>query len=64
MEGRVALRDPFGGETLIHLDVEGGGEVVAELAGRSPPALGAHLRLGADPADLHLFGPGSGAALR
>ena len=64
VEGRVALREPLGGETLIHLDGEDGGEVVAEIAGRSPPALGAHLRLGADPADLHLFDPDSAAALR
>jgi multiple sugar transport system ATP-binding protein len=63
VEGRVLLREPLGPETLIHVQTDMG-EIVAKADGRTPPEVGATVRLGADPAALHLFDATTGAALR
>ncbi|MHA3976869.1 ABC transporter ATP-binding protein [Halovulum sp. GXIMD14794] len=62
IEGRVAVREPLGAETLIYVETAGG-EVVAKADGRHPPEVGAHVRLGADPANLHLFDGETGMVL-
>jgi len=62
--GRVTVREPLGPETLIYVDTGAGGEVIAKADGRTPPEVGAEVTLCADPANLHLFDPASGQALR
>ncbi|WP_424966213.1 ABC transporter ATP-binding protein [Dinoroseobacter sp. S375] len=62
VEGRVSVREPLGSETLIYVETEAG-EVVAKADGRTPPEVGATVRLGAAPETLHLFDTATGAAL-
>ena len=62
IEGRVTVAEPLGPETLIYVDTAAG-EIIAKADGRSPPAVGAAVRLGADLRDLHLFDRGTGMAL-
>lgn len=62
IEGRVSVREPLGAETLIYVETPGG-EVVAKADGRNPPAVGEVVRLGADPANMHVFDRGTGAVL-
>ncbi|WP_308916577.1 sn-glycerol-3-phosphate ABC transporter ATP-binding protein UgpC [Jannaschia sp. LMIT008] len=63
VEGRVTVREPLGPDTLIYVDTPSG-EVVAKADARTPPAVGATVRLGAAAQDLHVFDAASGAALR
>ncbi len=62
IEGRVAVREPLGHEALLYVETPLG-EVVAKADGRSPPALGAAVRLNARPETLHLFDAETGIAL-
>ncbi|WP_424972094.1 ABC transporter ATP-binding protein [Dinoroseobacter sp. S76] len=62
VEGRVSVREPLGSETLIYVETEAG-EVVAKADGRTPPEVGATVRLGAAPETLHLFDTATGTAL-
>jgi len=54
------------GDSLLLNGDDGGGRaaMVARLAPRDRPAEGSVIRLGADPAEVHLFDPGSGQAIR
>ncbi|MDO6730926.1 sn-glycerol-3-phosphate ABC transporter ATP-binding protein UgpC [Marinovum sp. 2_MG-2023] len=60
--GTVAVCEPLGPETLVHIDTAGG-EVVAKADGRHPPKVGDTVRLIAAQEDLHLFDADSGVAL-
>lgn len=62
LEGRVAVSEPLGPETLLYVETPSG-EVIAKADGRDPPPVGAAVRLGADPRDVHLFDRATGAAL-
>ena len=62
IEGRVTVREPLGPDTLIYVETRAG-EVIAKADARTPPAVGATVRLGAAPEDLHLFDRETGAAL-
>ncbi|QQA41700.1 ABC transporter ATP-binding protein [Pelagovum pacificum] len=63
IEGEVTVQEPLGSETLIYVTTPAG-EVVARADGRTPPALGSQVRLGASPDTLHLFDAETGQALR
>ena len=63
IQGKVTVREPLGSETLIYVDTPGG-EIVAKADGRRPPAVGEVVRLGADPANLHVFDRETGMVLR
>lgn len=60
--GQVTLREPLGSETLIYVATEAG-EVIAKADGRTPPDLGAHVILSADPGNVHVFDADTGVAL-
>ncbi|MCG6902372.1 MAG: sn-glycerol-3-phosphate ABC transporter ATP-binding protein UgpC [Rhodobacter sp.] len=62
-EGQVVVQEPLGAETLIYVSVDGT-EVIAKASGRTPPAVGETVRLGAATENLHLFDAATGAALR
>jgi multiple sugar transport system ATP-binding protein len=61
-EGKVAIVEPLGAETLVYVDV-GGHELIATAPGRTPPKVGDIVRLSAAPETLHLFDAQSGKAL-
>ncbi len=60
--GTVTLREPLGSETLIYVETPSG-EIIAKADGRTPPAVGETVTLGADPENLHVFDASSGQAL-
>jgi multiple sugar transport system ATP-binding protein len=60
--GTVTLREPLGSETLIYVETPSG-EIIAKADGRTPPAVGEAVTLGADPENLHVFDVSSGQAL-
>jgi multiple sugar transport system ATP-binding protein len=62
LEGRVAVREPLGPDTLIYVETASG-EVVAKADARHPPAVGATVRLTAAAEDLHVFDRGTGLAV-
>ena len=62
LAGRVAVREPLGNETLVHVDTAAG-EVVVRLAQAEPPAVEQQVALTPDPANLHAFDPASGVSL-
>ena len=62
VEGTVIVQEPLGAETLIYVDVQGT-EVIAKASGRTPPAVGSVVKLGAAPENLHLFDATTQAAL-
>jgi ABC-type sugar transport system ATPase subunit len=62
LAGRVAVREPLGNETLVHVDTAAG-EVVVRLAQIEPPAVEEQVALVPDSANLHAFDPSSGASL-
>jgi ABC-type sugar transport system ATPase subunit len=62
LAGRVAVKEPLGNETLVHVDTAAG-EVVVRLAQAEPPAVEEPVALVPDPAQLHAFDPASGASL-
>lgn len=56
IEGIVTLREPLGPETPS-------GEIIAKADARTPPEVGAPVRLGAPARDVHLFDRDSGLAV-
>ena len=62
LAGRVAVREPLGNETLVHVDTAVG-EVVVRLSQVEPPAVEQQVTLVPDPAHLHAFDPSSGVSL-
>ncbi len=60
--GLVAVVEPLGSETFVHVETEHG-LVVASAAAKSPPAIGAAVRLGAPAEALRLFDAVSERAL-
>jgi multiple sugar transport system ATP-binding protein len=62
LPGRVAVREPLGNETLVHVDTPAG-EVVVRLAQVEPPAVEQQVALVPDAAHLHAFDPASGVSL-
>lgn len=62
IEGRVALREPLGPETLIYVETSTG-EIIAKADGRNPPKVGDIVKLGAAPENLHLFDAATGAVI-
>jgi len=62
LPGRVAVREPLGNETLVHVDTQVG-EVVVRLSQVEPPAVGGEVALVPDAAHLHGFYPTSGLSL-
>ena len=62
LSGAVAVAEPLGSETLLHLSIDGT-EVVASASGRTPPDVGAPIGLAADPAAMHFFDASSGESL-
>jgi multiple sugar transport system ATP-binding protein len=62
IEGQVAVREPLGHETLIYVGTSTG-EIIAKADGRTPPEVGATVRLGALPDNIHLFDADTGEAL-
>jgi len=62
IEGTVAVQEPLGAETLIYVTV-GAQEVIAKASGRTPPDIGATVKLGAAPENLHVFDAKTGLAL-
>lgn len=63
IEGAVNVREPLGHETLIYVGT-GEGDVIAKADGRTPPDLGARVRLGAAHENIHVFDAETGEALR
>src|SRR5207244_9809166 len=63
LAGRVAVREPLGNETLVHVDTTAG-EVVVRLTQIEPPAVEEQVALVPDVAHLHAFDPSSGVSLR
>ena len=63
MTGQVTVREPLGSETLIYVDTPSG-DIIAKADGRTPPEVGETVKLGADPANLHVFDATTGEALR
>ena len=61
-EGRVTVQEPLGPETLIYVETPAG-EVIAKADGRTPPAVGATVALGARVENLHVFDAATGMAL-
>ena len=62
LEGKVLVREPLGHETLIYVGTPSG-EIIAKADGRTPPDVGATVKLSALPENLHVFDAGSGEAL-
>jgi multiple sugar transport system ATP-binding protein len=62
VSGTIAVVEPLGAETLIHVTTPGG-DVIASDDGRSAPVPGAAVALGSAPDSLHLFDAENGAAL-
>ncbi|MEM0936967.1 MAG: sn-glycerol-3-phosphate ABC transporter ATP-binding protein UgpC [Pseudomonadota bacterium] len=62
IEGPVHVREPLGHETLIYVGTSDG-EVIAKADGRTPPAVGETVRLGALPENMHIFDAETGKAL-
>jgi len=62
IEGQDAVREPLGHETLIYVGTSTG-EIIAKADGRTPPHVGANVRLGALPDNVHLFDADTGEAL-
>ena len=62
LPGRVAVREPLGNETLLHVDTEIG-EVVVRLTETDVAAVDTPVRLVPDAAQIHVFDSASGASL-
>ena len=62
-EGQVSILEPLGSETLVYVSI-GNQELIARASGRTPPKLGATVKLSAEPENMHLFDTLSGNALR
>nr|WP_306269110.1 sn-glycerol-3-phosphate ABC transporter ATP-binding protein UgpC [Pararhizobium sp. IMCC3301] len=62
-EGQVSILEPLGSETLVYVSI-GKQELIARASGRTPPKLGATVKLSAEPDNMHLFDTLTGNALR
>ncbi|RYH11278.1 ABC transporter ATP-binding protein [Tropicimonas sp. IMCC6043] len=62
IEGAVNVREPLGHETLIYVGTSSG-DVIAKADGRTPPAVGEIVRLGAATETMHVFDAQTGEAL-
>jgi len=62
VEGKVTVREPLGHETLIYVGTPTG-EVIAKADGRTPPDVGAIVRLGALSENMHVFDAETGETL-
>jgi len=62
LPGRVAVREPLGNETLVHVDTAVG-EIVVRVSQGEPPAVEQQVDLVPDSAHLHAFDPASGVSL-
>jgi multiple sugar transport system ATP-binding protein len=63
IEGIISVREPLGPETLIYVDTAHG-EIIAKADGRTPPAIGETVLLGAAEENMHLFDLATRAALK
>ncbi|MEP0942915.1 MAG: sn-glycerol-3-phosphate ABC transporter ATP-binding protein UgpC [Rhizobiaceae bacterium] len=63
VSGKVSVREPLGPETLIYVETVSG-EIIAKASGRTPPEVGQHVALSADPGNLHIFDTKTGTAIR
>ncbi len=61
-EGEVSVAEPLGAETLLYVTLAGR-EIIATGPGRNPPKAGDHVRLSADPAQMHVFDAETGAVI-
>ena len=61
-EGEVAVLEPLGSETLVHV-THGDLNVIAKASGRRPPRIGETVQLFANPEALHVFDSATGADL-
>lgn len=55
LQANVVLVEALGAESVVHADLEGGTRLLAVLPGQPELAKGAPIRLGFDPANLHVF---------
>ncbi|MBM7069805.1 ABC transporter ATP-binding protein [Actibacterium sp. 188UL27-1] len=62
VEGQVTVREPLGHETLIYVGTPSG-DLIAKADGRTPPEVGASVRLGALSQNIHVFDADTGEAL-
>jgi multiple sugar transport system ATP-binding protein len=62
LSGEVAVVEPLGSETLVHLDV-GGISIIASAPGKTIPKAGEHVAVHALPGSLYLFDAKSERAL-
>ena len=62
VEGKVTVREPLGPETLIYVETEQG-EVIAKADGKSPPEVGEHVKLNAEPDSIHVFDGETGTSM-
>jgi len=62
-EGKIAVQEPLGAETLIYVSVGSDTDVIAKASGRTPPPVGSTVRLCADPENIHIFDAETGVAL-
>jgi multiple sugar transport system ATP-binding protein len=62
LSGDVSMLEPLGSETLVYLTVNGN-EVIAKASGRTPPAIGERVVLGAPRENMHLFDAATGLRL-
>ena len=62
LSGTVAVVEPLGPETFVHVEAEGG-LLLASAPAKSPPAVGSAVRLGASTSALRLFDAKSERAL-
>jgi len=62
VEGTVTVREPLGHETLIYVETTAG-EIIAKADGRTPPPVGATVRLGSVAENVHVFDTASGEAV-
>ena len=60
--GEVSMLEPLGSETLVYVTVKGK-EVIAKASGRTPPAVGERVVLGAPRENMHLFDASTGQRL-
>jgi multiple sugar transport system ATP-binding protein len=59
LTGDVSMLEPLGSETLVYVTVNGH-EVIAKASGRTPPAIGEKVVLGAPRENMHLFDASTG----
>jgi len=62
IQGEVTLVEPLGGQTLLHVEVNGR-QVIASAPGRQAPMPGDPVSLGTDSRNLHVFDATTGVSL-